>query len=884
MFEIEKSNEVEGKNRKKIREIAFRIVSEHVKGKLPLFVIGSGISMDLKNNFGSKTNKMRIPSMCEMINKLYYLYNESNKNTIPENDREELEKHFETFIQQLNLNKKIDRGNIAGILGYFQEKGYLKEVWITFIQWLLEKCVDEDNNIGIRNAQPSSAHERIAELYSKVNAFCVTINFDGIFYKALKSKYGNKGDRTVFSYYTKKDAENFFITENMEKEKKVYVDIQIRGDIFFVICDPIWCDDYELCPHKIVKPVRIWESNLKCEEGKYRKPYISFPGAYEKDREVREILEVLWEYLANNVSCIITIGIAGWWDPILTAFLADLSRERNIPFIDVNTSPEDSYIAKEIVNSDSSLTISANQFMKKLSKYIEENIKSIQTKPKVSIRYSKDNSSRDEFWDNILENLKWDMTYKISDFEEKLLKNKLVKITDKFGQLGLKSKWWGISKNDRWNHNRLNHSKGVMKIATFLYEKACKNSGRPERDEEKQFLRIAALLHDIGHLPFSHLIEEVIQELNWRPVGYIKSFTHNCYTEEKIRKIFADKNLEQELDNIKYSVDDLINLINGKFGVGFIDAIIDGPIDADKIDYVFRDAEVIKFGSNVNPTEFLKDFGKEISISPRGLLVIKGISTQAAFSILEQREKLYNDFYLTSSIRLFEKAVRFIILTYFVHNYNTLKTSAEIERIFLNDRIQFSDLGAMRIAMVSEALEALADDYKGKDDIEMEMINHMKNNLMAKNINERAKKAIEKCFSLISKVNSRNRCITEEKEMRMDSSMPKYAQERANKIRRIIKTVTLRFPGAVLIDFLPPFEFYKITMARKQKPRSDGTNVSSKCILNSDLMEKAKNHTKGRIKNNEIFIYKTGEESEANNALNLFKRLLIEEELSEEEE
>lgn len=735
--------------RKKINGIALHIVKEHSKGKFPLFVIGSGISMDLKID----ELQGKIPTMVGMIEKLYSLYGRSEKDKIPNADREDIERRFKIWKQQLKQGKKVDRSNVGGILGYFQEKEYLQKVWIAFINWLLDRCVNEEANIGIIDALPSKAHEKIAELYEKVNAFCLTTNFDGLFYKALQSKYKEE-EVNIFSYYTRADAERFFTAENIRKDKKDYAEIQIRGDIFFVECDPDWCDIYDMCPKCSTKPTRIWESKpepLRCIEDRPMKPFISFPGTYEKDKEVREILEVLWQYLAHRVSCVITIGIGGWWDPILTAFLSDLSREREIPFIDVNISPEDSYIAKEIVSSNSSLKISANQFMDILNQYIEQNIETVQKRSKKPIIYSRDDAGRDEFWDKdkILKEWAW----KISDFEKALIRHPLVEITSKFAQLGLKSKWWGIPDTERWNHNRLNHSKGVMKIATFLYEKACENSGRPEREEEKQFLRIAALLHDIGHLPFSHLIEEVFQELNWKPTGYIESFSHDYYTEEKVRKIFENADLKNELKRIRYSVDDLVKLINGEFGIGFLDAIINGPIDADKIDYVFRDAESTKFGHHIDPHAFLEDIGKQISISPAGLLVLKGISAQAAFTILEQRKRLYKDFYLSPAVRLLEKAVRFIIITYFVHTYhpyNTRELSKNIEEKFLNDKTQFSDLGAIRIAMASEELENRSERYKGEADIEMKIVQYMKEELDTKPIDKRVKEAINECFSLIT--------------------------------------------------------------------------------------------------------------------------------------
>src|SRR5512136_1693479 len=59
-------------------------------------------------------------------------------------------------------------------------------------------------------------------------------------------------------------------------------------------------------------------------------------------------------------------------------------------------------------------------------------------------------------------------------------------------------------------HSRFEHSLGTLHIAgqaaNVLEEKGCLDSN------DSKNIRIAALLHDIGHGPFSHLFEEVLQK------------------------------------------------------------------------------------------------------------------------------------------------------------------------------------------------------------------------------------------------------------------------------------------------------------------------------------------------------------------------------------
>jgi HD superfamily phosphohydrolase len=67
-------------------------------------------------------------------------------------------------------------------------------------------------------------------------------------------------------------------------------------------------------------------------------------------------------------------------------------------------------------------------------------------------------------------------------------------------------------------HTRFEHSLGVMHVATLLFDSIVKNSksvlidgyGYDEHGlaAARQKIRIAALLHDVGHAPFSHASED----------------------------------------------------------------------------------------------------------------------------------------------------------------------------------------------------------------------------------------------------------------------------------------------------------------------------------------------------------------------------------------
>ena len=58
-------------------------------------------------------------------------------------------------------------------------------------------------------------------------------------------------------------------------------------------------------------------------------------------------------------------------------------------------------------------------------------------------------------------------------------------------------------------HSRFEHSLGTMHVAGYAGETLLAK-GYLSKEESIQELRLAALLHDIGHGPFSHLFEEIL--------------------------------------------------------------------------------------------------------------------------------------------------------------------------------------------------------------------------------------------------------------------------------------------------------------------------------------------------------------------------------------
>ena len=132
-------------------------------------------------------------------------------------------------------------------------------------------------------------------------------------------------------------------------------------------------------------------------------------------------------------------------------------------------------------------------------------------------------------------------------------------------------------------HTRFEHSLGVYRLALLLLKRL---SHIPDftqkvtrRDAER--LIITALLHDVGHYPFCHLIEDI----------RIEGLPHH----EKLAADFIEQSELAELLRNDWNIEpqEVIDLLNGKT-VSSVDhllaSILSGPIDIDKMDYLFRDS------------------------------------------------------------------------------------------------------------------------------------------------------------------------------------------------------------------------------------------------------------------------------------------------------
>jgi HD superfamily phosphohydrolase len=119
-------------------------------------------------------------------------------------------------------------------------------------------------------------------------------------------------------------------------------------------------------------------------------------------------------------------------------------------------------------------------------------------------------------------------------------------------------------------HTRFHHALGALHLMSLAVE-TLRYKGQKITDAEEEAVSVAILLHDIGHGPFSHALEQII----------IKGVDH-----EDISKLLMER-LNQEF-NGRLSM--AIEVFNGTYPKNFLHQLVSSQLDMDRMDYLNRDS------------------------------------------------------------------------------------------------------------------------------------------------------------------------------------------------------------------------------------------------------------------------------------------------------
>ena len=150
-------------------------------------------------------------------------------------------------------------------------------------------------------------------------------------------------------------------------------------------------------------------------------------------------------------------------------------------------------------------------------------------------------------------------------------------------------------------HTRFEHSLGVMHTAARLFDSITQTSMPVLESSELRFdehslqrqrrlIRLAALLHDVGHSPFSHGSEDLFPDSTENGEKYEHEDYSAAIVREKFRAVIDDHPTGQAYGIRANDVAALIEgSADGRQGLFWRD-LISGQMDADRMDYLLRDS------------------------------------------------------------------------------------------------------------------------------------------------------------------------------------------------------------------------------------------------------------------------------------------------------
>ena len=230
-------------------------------------------------------------------------------------------------------------------------------------------------------------------------------------------------------------------------------------------------------------------------------------------------------------------------------------------------------------------------------------------------------------------------------------------------------------------HTRLHHSLGAYHLmCNALYE--LKNKGVHITPEEEVAAKIAILLHDIGHGPYSHALENKL----------LKGIHHETIS-IRIMEI-----LNNELEG---ALTLAIDIFTNKYHKPFLHQLISGQLDVDRMDYLTRDS----FFTGVSEGVIGYDRILKMLTVQDGELMVEEKAIYSIEKFLVSRRLMYWQVYLHKTVlcaekmlvKIVERAQELItrgvavtstspVFDFFLQNHNTVTSiEAHLEQFCLLD-------------------------------------------------------------------------------------------------------------------------------------------------------------------------------------------------------
>jgi len=257
-------------------------------------------------------------------------------------------------------------------------------------------------------------------------------------------------------------------------------------------------------------------------------------------------------------------------------------------------------------------------------------------------------------------------------------------------------------------HNRFSHSLGAYYLARQLTFSLNEVQPNTISNEDAELVHLAALLHDIGHPPYSHLLEtpEVFATYHshehW---GRLLLESEATEIGAALREVIGEQRL-----NRLFALMDGLNECDGKEIPPFMKEIVSSQLDVDRMDYLVRDQA--NTGAQIGGFDIARVF-RALRVGDNGHFYVKNWGLPAIEAYLVTRYHMYNQVYFHKVNMLTQNyLVRMLSRARILALNGQLKIDGRLRNMLLNDQLTAVEYSELNDSHVKVALP----DWAAHDD------------------------------------------------------------------------------------------------------------------------------------------------------------------------